>query len=513
MSDISCCGEIIAGEFGKIVIRQKSDGALEIGNILVEERGDCKVFLQVFDLMYGSQLSRSALENISGMRLEGLGVDLEFLEPHLRNYVIALAKPILFISDKPRNPKILPNFSGALRHIKKDDLEFLTKPSNPLYLGKVRSGSNVIDADIYLEGIDVLSHHVLIPATTGRGKSNLVKVMLWDALDRDFCGCLVLDAHNEYYGKNSVNGLRDHPKAGDYLRYYSPNPNIRGAYGLVINLKSINPGDFRGIADFTETQLEAMDVAYNTYHGEWISNIILGSEIRDVKQNTVNVLRRKFDRIMGIYIDPDDENIKCRSRSFSNTIGESTICDIIQALEKSNKVIVDTSMLGDQAELLIGSIITNRLLDRHKKAKEDDTLQGLPVVSIVIEEAPRVLGDEVLRFAGSNIYSDIAREGRKFKIGLVAITQLTSVIRKTILANMNTKIILGNELAAERNAIIESASQDLSNDDRTISSMDKGEAIISSNFTKFAIPVKIPLFEDLVKDATRPTNKKIGVIT
>ena len=112
-----------------------------------------------------------------------------------------------------------------------------------------------------------------------------------------------------------------------------------------------------------------------------------------------------------------------------------------------------------------------------------------------LEEAPRVLGKEVLE-KGSNIFSTIAREGRKFKIGLCAITQIPSLIPREILANMNTKIILGIEMAPERQAIIESASQDLSNDNRTIASLDKGEAIITSNFTKFATPVKIPLFKD-----------------
>ena len=34
----------------------------------------------------------------------------------------------------------------------------------------------------------------------GQGKSNLIKVMLWDVLDKDFCGILVLDAHDEYFG-------------------------------------------------------------------------------------------------------------------------------------------------------------------------------------------------------------------------------------------------------------------------------------------------------------------------
>jgi hypothetical protein len=57
-------------------------------------------------------------------------------------------------------------------------------------------------------------------------------------------------------------------------------------------------------------------------------------------------------------------------------------------------------------------------------------------------------------------------------------------------------------MGPERKAIIESASQDLSDDYQNIGSLDKGEAIITSNFTKFAIPIKIPLFDDLVQENT-----------
>ncbi|MHA1688236.1 MAG: ATP-binding protein, partial [Promethearchaeota archaeon] len=55
------------------------------------------------------------------------------------------------------------------------------------------------------------------------------------------------------------------------------------------------------------------------------------------------------------------------------------------------------------------------------------------------------------------------------------------------------------EMGPERDALIHSSAQDLSQDSQNIASLDKGEAIITSNFTKFAIPIKIPLFEDLVK--------------
>jgi hypothetical protein len=50
----------------------------------------------------------------------------------------------------------------------------------------------------------------------------------------------------------------------------------------------------------------------------------------------------------------------------------------------------------------------------------------------------------------------------------------------------------------ERRAIIASASQDLSADYKLLGALDKGEALVSSVFTKFAIPIQIPLFEDIV---------------
>lgn len=118
------------------------------------------------------------------------------------------------------------------------------------------------------------------------------------------------------------------------------------------------------------------------------------------------------------------------------------------------------------------------------------------------------MGKEVLESGGGNIYGTIAREGRKFKIGLIAITQLSSVIPRPILANMNTKIILGNEMSLERSAIIDSASQDLSDDNRIIASLDKGEAIVSSVFTKFAVPIYTPEFNKFTKEYLKNISSK-----
>ncbi|MGE5601393.1 MAG: ATP-binding protein [Clostridia bacterium] len=493
------CGQIISGEVGKILIREKNGKKFELGDLLVSEGDKGKILLQIYDLMYGSQISGTAREQISGMKLEGFSGDMTFLEPELRNYVLAHAKAILQITDSTHTPKILPDFFGTVRNVEREDLKILTEERDaPVYVGKVRSGSKVIDVPVYLESKYTLPHHVLICSTTGRGKSNLVKNMLWSMMGQKKVGALVLDPHDEYYGRSSK-GMKDHPRARGNVSYYSVNP-LPGTNSLVINLKSLRLEHLEGIVDFSDTQIGVMRDYEREFKEEWIEKILLGTKIEGMDMNkqrvTIAVLQRKFRSKLSVYVH--DGEIVCKNRVFSTSVGESTVKDILNSIEKGNIVILDTSKLGDDAELVIGSMIASELLERHQDAKADGTLDQVPPVSIVIEEAPRVLGSDKLQ-QGDNIYSTIAREGRKFKVGLMAITQLVSVIPIEVLANMNTKIIMGNEMASERNAIIQSAAQDLSQDSRNIASLDIGEAIVSSVFTRFAVPIKVSLFEEVVE--------------
>ena len=501
-------GSVIGGSVGKIFLRQKSGERIELGDLLVSEDGSELVIMQVYDLEYGSQISSTSLEMIAGLRLEGYGAssDLNLMEPQLRHYVIAYVKAVLRVKDGvPSIPKNLPNFLSSLRRIKPEDLSFLTKPANPIYVGDLRSGSKVLNLPIYLDGPEVLTHHVIIPATTGRGKSNLVKVMLWSLMEQDKFGVLVLDSHDEYYGRHG-RGLKDHPNAKERLVYYTSAKPPPGGYNLVVNLESVKPNHFAGIVEFTEAQSDAVYMYYTDYREKWIESILKkenvtgGEKLKDV---TVAVTQRRLEHFLGVRYT--DSGFESYNNVFSFDKGYSTVNDIVDALEAGKIVILDTSRIPDIAELLIGVIIVSEVFRRYQNYKYTGELENKPVISIVIEEAPRVIGSEVLS-RGDNIYSTIAREGRKFQVGLMAITQLTSVIPKTILANMNTKIILGNEMALERNAIIECAPQDLSEDSQTIASLDKGEAIISSSFTKFAIPVKIPFFNEYISDKISKTS-------
>lgn len=179
MEEMEIVGQIVGGKTARILIREKSGKKIELGDLLAVEENGALIILQIYDLAYGSQIPQSMRELIAGLKLEGYGTELTFLEPQLRNYVIAEVKAIARVEGNDvRIPKSLPSFFSLLRHVTEKDLSFLTKPPNPVYIGKVRSGSKVLNVDVFLNGVDVFTHHIVIPATTGRGKSNLVKVML-----------------------------------------------------------------------------------------------------------------------------------------------------------------------------------------------------------------------------------------------------------------------------------------------------------------------------------------------
>ncbi len=495
-------GQVISGEFGKILIRQKSDKKIELGELLVAQTDGGKVILQVFDLVYGSQISLLNRELISGLKLEEEN-DLEFMDPELRNYTLAYLKPLIYVGEDVRLCKTLPKFFSEVRAITENDLKFLIKPNNPIFIGKLRSGSKIMDVDINLDGEKVFSHHILIPGTTGKGKSVLLKVMLWNIINQNYCGVLVLDPHDEYYGRNKV-GLKDHEKKENVI-YYTPKNAPVGTKTLKINIKNIKPQHFEGVVNWSDPQQQAMNAYYREYGIKWIEAIILEKPLNvEFFEGTLAVLKRRMLSLLNLEFN--GSQVFCKG-IFDLAAGETTISDICNELEQGKVVIIDTSSFGGAVEILVGSLIANEIFYRYKHYKIDGILDNKPVISIVLEEAPRVLGKDALE-RGSNIFSTIAREGRKFKVGLTAITQLPSLIPRPILANMNTKIILGTEMAPERQAIIESAAQDLSSDNRNIASLDKGEAIITSNFARFAIPIKIPFFDELIEKKEKTKENK-----
>ncbi|MBI2580128.1 MAG: ATP-binding protein [Candidatus Aenigmarchaeota archaeon] len=498
-------GRITDGNFSEIIVRQKHGKSIEIGDLFVADMPSGYAILEAFDLIYGSQLGQAARETASGLMLEG-PEDLVLFEENFTNYNLAKLKMLLCLSGgKERIPKGLPPLFSSIRPAEERDMAFMKTHEDSMMIGHVRSGSRKLPTEVHLPGRNVMSHHVLIPATTGRGKSNLVKVMASSVLKKDFCSMLIFDPHDEYYGRGEK-GLKD---VAD-VEYYSVKPPAGGT-DLIFNIRNLKPHHFEDLFNFTPPQMEAMWAFYNEHEDGWIERMLLaeksGVEGMGINIATWSVLQRRFGVLFGIR--RKGGGIEC-SRLFSADSGMTTINNICKSLEEGRSVIVDTSLLGSDLEVFVSSMISKEVFSRYKRHKMHGELNSKPIISIVLEEAVRFLNAESVQ--RGNVFSQIAREGRKFRVGLLAVTQLPSLIPKEILANMNTKIILGIELGSERNAVIESAAQDLSRDDRNIASLDTGEAIVTSNFTKFAVPVSVPLFEEIAgkKDAARKAFAGMG---
>ena len=493
-------GLIIGGEFGNILVRQKTAMALELGELMIADTSNGQMLLQVFDLLYGSQLTQQHLELISGLKLEE-DEKLELMDAKLRTYVLARLKNLAFISQNAAaSAKTLPTFFTKVREIVAADVSFITTPVHPLFLGRLRSGSKVLEVPVSIDGRKALSHHILIAGTTGRGKSVLMTNLLWDLLNKDFAAMLVLDPHDEYYER-----LQKHPDSREQVVYYTPNNPPPGGRTLKIHVGQLTPRHFDGTVSWSDAQKQALHAYHNSYKDSWIEAVL---RERDLKQQfhegTLAVVKRILMQLLSL--DVEEENILSRG-IFDVNAGQTTIPDIVNSLEQGKTVIINTSSFHGNVEILVGSMIANMVLERHKTYSLQE-MRSKPVVSIVLEEAPRVLGKDVLE-RGPNVFSAIAREGRKFNVGLLAITQLPSLIPREVLANINTKIILGIELKPERQAIIESAAQDLSSDDRMIASLDKGEAIVTSNFLSFAMPIRIMHEEH--KTAVKPRQSFSGL--
>ena len=491
-------GQAVSGGSGLIVIRERDGKELGMGELVIYEHNGRSTILCVCDLEMGSQMADRVKELVSGTMM-GSGPDgMPWYEPGLPHFPLATAKQLVTINGgvcgAPK--KIVPPFTDV-RRITADDLSFMdNRGSGRLYLGRVRSGSDPIpNTGFWMDAVKAVTHHMLIVASTGRGKSNLVKCMLWGLLDTGGVGMLVLDAHGEY------SGLDTHPRARTNLtRYSSAKSPKHGDIMLNVSVRSVHPNDLRGVVDLTDAQDQLMDMMYNKHGDGWIAQLRTdvecddGEETNKVTARTRYVLHRKVMLALGL---------AKTNGSFSMDSGADTIRDIVRRLDDGHVVVVDTSEMGVREEQTIGNMLAAAILDDRKRAKSNKKLPGLPPVGVVIEEAPRLLSDT----GSGNAYSEIAREGRKFKVGVVAVTQLASVIPDDVLANLSTKIIFGNEMLKERRAIIDAAAQDLSADSRNIASLDPGEAIITSVFAPFAVPIKAPLFDDVVKAGAKPPQK------
>ncbi len=512
-------GRVVYGSMDHIVIRKDPNANVEIGMIIYAEQDNNYLLYQIYDMKHESLMESRDVESLA-YALDKYK-DVEIMDKDMKHYILLYAKPLARIfDDKISNIKSLPKIYSPIYALNEELAEKLLEHFEGVDLGKIRSGNDVLDVKVPIDIREALVHHILITATTGRGKSNLMKVLLWKILEDKDIGLVVMDPHDEYISKGL--SVKDHNKSDEMVIYYTSSHKeyFPNTYLLRVNVSLLKPWHFLNVFDFSEAQQQAMYLAYYLRKDNWISSLIgvddeLYNELKQkgVKKETYDVLKRKlmFHLNAVLNMDEKENSFVYYESIFSDKDGEGFLNHILNSLEDGKKIIIDTSELTTSEELLVMSLIAEGVFERYKRYKKEGVLDQKAKVGIVLEEAPRVLNNHSLTSDG-NIFGMISREGRKFGIGLIAITQLPSMIPDEILANMNTKIILGMEMQKERNVVINSSPHDLSKDSLVIASLNKGEAIISSIFAPFPIPIAVYNFEDVVKDKKDEENIKFSGI-
>ena len=328
---------------------------------------------------------------------------------------------------------------------------------------------------------------------------------------------------------------------------------------LKLSYADITPGDLLSVLDFSEQQSMFVHAYYGRRGQDWIyelTNLSLpdiqaklgGLTFTD---GTIEAVQRRLSFLTAT--ESAFEKFYSDSASGCDTY-TSLLPDIICALETGRVVVVDSSHLGELEQFLITTIVARLLfsLRRALRSAESDkmieeairqaldngdaprtpnktkiglrelakelvrrltegefrlpylnpkaengkrSLDELPLVSVVVEEAPSVLNPARMKFG--SVFRDISRQGRKFRVGLTVVSQQVTEIDAGILSQINTQLILALGSDAERREAIKIASADLSGFQRELQVMDTGQLIFSASYKQLPLPVKVPNFDTI----------------
>jgi DNA helicase HerA-like ATPase len=499
--------------FGKSVLESRFRAFygtdLFLGELLAAEDSErARRFLfRVIDVTYGTDSTDPHwAERTAGAYMAGdaQGTEYRIHDPEQRLYKVATCAPLGYIDagGEFRKPKSLPAQFARITAPTADDFGFLRERMGDLHLGLLRSGEDTIELEVGVRG-DTLTSHVGVFATTGMGKSNLMKVLAGQVLGaQGRYAVLAFDPAGEYLdgGGGTRRGLRDHPWASDRLRVYATRETGSGHTALRLTLGEITLGDLQTAYDWSPAQLDAIHQLQRLYKDEWllamaddaVDPVDVAEQLRGAATSTIQVIQRRARRIV---------ELPCISLDSSQ---QSLSQRIVDELSGGYSVLVETSGLSDVEEILVASVITRRLLDTYSTAYLEDRerFAALPPTLVALEEAQRVLSRA--KRSDENVFPRVAREGRKFRVGLCAVSQQPKLIDDELLSQFNTFFILGLADERDRNILRSSSKQDIKDLGPEIQTLMPGEAIVTNLEAPFALPARVWLYEEYLKSVKGP---------
>lgn len=419
----------------------------------------------------------------------------------------------------------LPVVSYHARHMTRREVEFIinSQETKGIPIGHLCIGEDVQKdkGDILFDLQRLRSRRTMVFAQSGFGKTNFVKVMLYHAIRDTNYGKLIFDLNGEYVlnSKETIGlGGIDDPNIRNNLIVYTDKINAREFNGRfqykgkvrIDMLKHLTVGDILSFgAGFSEVMKSFLlyldDEGVNNFISKIDSYVTDPSQLHKdypdfwtlTQKNEIEASAKKTiaairKRIRHLIDDKGDLH-----SSTSNMVEE-----IFQSLSEGKTVIIDLSLKDSVDASIISTILVRKLFDNNKREFTSDNLDKVIDVVIFVEEAQNVLSDDLVR-SNANPFVRTAKEGRKFQLGIVAITQRPSAISEEIRTQAENFFALHMGNSDDIRALVRSNIHF----DGVISSFIqretiKGNLYMVTSDRAFVVPVRVNEFEKLVKTQT-----------
>jgi len=378
---------------------------------------------------------------------------------------------------------------------------------------------------------DLVARRTLVFARAGFGKSNLVKLlfanlyktipMVEKRAGRQVpVGTVIFDPDGEYFWPDDKNrpGLCDVPELEDKIVVFTPKTGPSPFYqsfvaaDIKLDIRRLRPADVISIALPPEKQdqqnvrkLKGMNDA------DWHELVDLIHEDGNAADgDTIKRLLR---------LEPGQDAEMVAARANMTTIvrmlhdPSSQMMDmLLTALREGKICVVDVSQMRGTPALVLSGLIIRRIFDHNQQEFTKAQPETIPVIAVV-EEAQAVLGSS--GSSGEGPYIAWVKEGRKYDLGAVLITQQPGAISGEILSQGDNWFTFHLLSAGDLQAI-KKANAHFSNDilSSLLNEPIPGHGVFWSSVggKSYPIPIRILSFEGLYQ-ARDPAYNKPAVKT
>lgn len=455
-----CVGEISLSELTFI-----SDKMPQVGEYVCVEYDGKKVLGMVESLVRGNDALNIDLHDVDAIQtISRIGGD--------DYYIKGKVKLLGDVNDKLRLPRT-PALPGTpIKLADREILDKVFKVKNPIKLGTL---VNQQDIEVNVEANPILNRHLAILAMTGAGKSNTVAVLMDQLLSYNV-PIFVFDMHGEYKDAEFPNGDVNviQPKINPLHMSFTEIKRLVN----IPNNAYIQERYFRKAFNHVKKEIRGGTESKHKFLEAMQDYLIVLSQDEGSDKQIVDVLN-KIEDVKDKY-----------NNLFDNNKG-----NILKNIKIGNVNVLDLSQSDDSVSEVLVSHIMRNALQRRKNAvhgQSDATLDH--PVFFVIEEA-HILAPNRRDSQSKYWIQRVAREGRKFGLGLCLVSQSPKTVDHDALSQMNNMIIL-RLVEPEDQRHVQSASESLSKDliDQ-LPSLNVGEAIVLGLMSKVPTLVKIDEFK------------------